>query len=96
MRILEYRPWEGESYMGLFPRTVGKRFSRARTGASWGAPSAAPSARAREREEGRCPGRIMQNLASLSGTTTSGVDWYAFHVIVGAGIPTPDRVYAGS
>ncbi len=27
---------EGESYMGLFPRTVGKLFSRARTGASWG------------------------------------------------------------
>ena len=25
---------EGESYMGLFPRTVGKGFSRARTGAS--------------------------------------------------------------
>ena len=26
---------KGESYMGLFPRTVGKRFPRARTGASW-------------------------------------------------------------
>ena len=24
--------------MGLFPRTIGKRFSRARTGASWGPP----------------------------------------------------------
>ncbi len=43
---------EGESYMGLFPRTVGKGFSRARTGASW-APARAPSARARDREERR-------------------------------------------
>ncbi len=43
---------KGESYMGLFPRTVGKRFLRARTRASRG-PTAATSARAREREEGR-------------------------------------------
>ena len=26
---------EGESYMGLFPRTIGKRFLRTRTDASW-------------------------------------------------------------
>ncbi len=84
MRTLEYRLWEGESYMGLFPRTVGKGFSRARTSASWG-PTRTPPTRAREREEGRCRGRIMQDLASLSGTTTCGVDLYAFH-----GIPEAD------
>ena len=28
--------------MGLFPHTIGKRFSRARTGASWGGLSAMP------------------------------------------------------
>jgi hypothetical protein len=34
--FLRYVAGDGEPYMGLFPRTVGKRFSRARTGASWG------------------------------------------------------------
>jgi hypothetical protein len=55
----------------------------------------APSAREREREEGGCPGGIMQDLASLSGTTTCGVDWYAFHGLPEAGIPSSGLVYAG-
>ena len=84
---------EGESYMGLFPRTVGKRFSRARTGASWGT-------HPRSRPPGRGNGRkadargIMQDPASLSGTTRCGVDWYAFHGIPEAGIPSSALVYA--
>ena len=65
----EDRRGEGGSYMGLFPRTVGRRFWRARAGASRG-PSASPSARSRGREGGGRPGGIMQDLASLSGTTT--------------------------
>ncbi len=78
--------------MGLFPRAVGKRFSRARTSASWGSirglvcPGEGKGGR-------RMPGGIMQDLASLSGTTRCGVDWYAFDGIAGAGIPSSGLIY---
>jgi hypothetical protein len=74
---------EGKSYMGRFPRTVGKRFSRLDERLVAG-PSAPPPAQAGEREEVKCPGRNIQDLAFLSGTTTSGVDLYAFHRAVKA------------
>ena len=86
---------EGESYMGLFPRTVDKRFSGTRTGASWRNPSTASSTRARKREEAGCPVGIMRNLACLSGATRCGVDWYAFHGVAEADRPSYGLVYAG-
>jgi hypothetical protein len=79
--------------VGLFPHTIGKRFSCARTGASWG-PIRGP-VRARELEEGRCPGKTVQVLASLSDTARCGVDRYAFHGTLEAGIPSLGLAHAG-
>ncbi len=49
-------PGEGQSYMGLFPRPIGKRFSRARRGAPWG-PVRAPVGRGEGRGRSGTPGR---------------------------------------
>jgi len=49
-------PGEGQSYMGSFPRPIGKRFSRARRSAPWG-PVRAPVGRGEGRGRSGTPGR---------------------------------------
>ncbi len=49
-------PGEGQSYTGLFPRPIGKRFSRARRSAPWG-PVRAPVGRGEGRGRSGTPGR---------------------------------------